>query len=770
MDGDTSAFCDWADNSDPALRLAWKGYVRPVLIGPDHLVILSEDVHHIFQSAAHLRVAPLLADGRYTEAELYARLEEDGVPALSARLAVAHLRALGLVCEVREAPTRRVEEVAFWEALGVDAAAATDNLAHARVVLPDVGGTGVAALRQGLEASRIAVREEAQPGDLVVVVIDDLLDDRLNSFNRSALYTGAAWMTVRLVGTVPWIGPLFVPRETGCWACLAQRLRLNRQTEQFVGSLPGQIAPIPLPAVAWSVALAAQLASIEILRWLGGNGQEGVVGGILALDLKTNELVRHQLTRRPQCSVCGSTWLGHNGRVADVVALGASPKVNHGTAERREPASVILGPLERHISPLTGIVRTITETHENGYLHVAAAHAFPMYRYDFRVLRDNLLGNSGGKGFDPPQARVSALCEALERYSGIWQGEEEPVLPATTRRKLGGDALDVATLLGFSNRQYAERDVWNVDNDDPHAWVPVPFDDDIAIDWVPVWSLTNSRIALAPAAYCYYGHPDLRHQFCAPDSNGCAAGSTLTEATAQALFELVERDAVAIWWCNTVSRPALDLESFSLPILAELREVFRSQGRDFWALDLTSDLGIPVIGAVSARLGEPVEDVIYGFGADFDPAAAATKALLEMNQSLFSVLRGIPGTPIRYRTDRPSALRWFQHATRAGLPYLVPDPTVPTRSPQAITCAPHDDWGDDVSDAVERLQRAGLEVFVLDQTRPDIGLPTCRVIVPGLCHFWRRLGSRRLYDVPVRMGWRTAPRTEDQLNPWFIYF
>jgi ribosomal protein S12 methylthiotransferase accessory factor len=683
---------------------------------------------------------------------------------------VAHLRALGLVCEVREAPTPRVEEVAFWDALGVDAATATDSLARARVVLPDAGGTGSATIRQALEASRIAVREEAHPGDLVVVVIDDLLDDRLNSFNRSALDSGVAWMTVRLVGTVPWIGPLFVPGETGCWACLAQRLRLNRQTEQFVGSLPGQTATVPLPAAAWSVALAAQLASIEILRWLGGNGRDGVVGGILALDLKTNNLVRHPLTRRPQCSVCGPIRPGHDGRVADVVALGASPKGNRGTAERRQPASVILGPLERHISPLTGVVRTITETRENEYLNVAAAHAFPMYRYDFRVLRDNLRGRSGGKGFDPSQARVSALCEALERYSGIWQGEEEPVLPATTRRELEGDALNVATLLGFSSRQYAERDVRNADNDDPHAWIPLPFDDDIEIDWVPVWSLTNSRTALAPAAYCYYGHPDLRHKFCAPDSNGCAAGSTLTEAAAHALLELVERDAAAIWWYNMVPRPAVDLDRFPLPILAELREVFRSQRRDFWALDLTTDLGIPVIGAVSARPGDSVEDVIYGFGADFDPAVALTKALLEMNQSLSWVLRAVPGASTRYRTDRPSALRWFQRATCAGLPYLAPDPTAPARSPQSLNCAPHDDWRDDVSDAVERLQRAGLEVFVLDQTRPDIGLPASRVIVPGLCHFWRRLGSRRLYDVPVRMGWRTAPRTEDELNPWFIYF
>jgi ribosomal protein S12 methylthiotransferase accessory factor len=56
-------------------------------------------------------------------------------------------------------------------------------------------------------------------------------------------------------------------------------------------------------------------------------------------------------------------------------------------------------------------------------------------------------------------------------------------------------------------------------------------------------------------------------------------------------------------------------------------------------------------------------------------------------------------------------------------------------------------------------------MLVLDQTRPEIGLPVVKVIVPGLRHFWRRLGPGRLYDVPVKLGWLPAPLSEEQLNP-----
>jgi ribosomal protein S12 methylthiotransferase accessory factor len=66
---------------------------------------------------------------------------------------------------------------------------------------------------------------------------------------------------------------------------------------------------------------------------------------------------------------------------------------------------------------------------------------------------------------------------------------------------------------------------------------------------------------------------------------------------------------------------------------------------------------------------------------------------------------------------------------------------------------------------VKLARERGLEVLVLDQTRPDVGLPVVKVIVPGMRHFWARFGSGRLYDVPVNMGWLKKPLTEGQLNP-----
>ena len=54
---------------------------------------------------------------------------------------------------------------------------------------------------------------------------------------------------------------------------------------------------------------------------------------------------------------------------------------------------------------------------------------------------------------------------------------------------------------------------------------------------------------------------------------------------------------------------------------------------------------------------------------------------------------------------------------------------------------------------------------MLDQTRPDAPLKVVRVVVPGLRHFWARLGWGRLYDVPVALGWLGEATAEEALNP-----
>lgn len=75
------------------------------------------------------------------------------------------------------------------------------------------------------------------------------------------------------------------------------------------------------------------------------------------------------------------------------------------------------------------------------------------------------------------------------------------------------------------------------------------------------------------------------------------------------------------------------------------------------------------------------------------------------------------------------------------------------------------DLVDDIRAIKDVLEAKGMELLVLDQTRPDIGLPVVRVVVPGLRHFWSRFAQGRLYDVPVQLGRLPRACHYEELNP-----
>ena len=108
---------------------------------------------------------------------------------------------------------------------------------------------------------------------------------------------------------------------------------------------------------------------------------------------------------------------------------------------------------------------------------------------------------------------------------------------------------------------------------------------------------------------------------------------------------------------------------------------------------------------------------------------------------------------------------WWRTAAVADLPYLVPDPTVPATRVSDLALPTGDDLAADLTACRDLVRANGMELLALDMTRPDIGLPVVKVLVPGLRHFWSRYAPGRLYDVPVRLGWLPAPLAEDQLNP-----
>ena len=205
-----------------------------------------------------------------------------------------------------------------------------------------------------------------------------------------------------------------------------------------------------------------------------------------------------------------------------------------------------------------------------------------------------------------------------------------------------------------------------------YSFVPVPFNPEMEIEWSPVWSLTRQETRYLPTAFCYFDVPQPEGRpYCLGCSNGNAAGNTLEEAILQGFFELVERDSVAIWWYNRVQRPAVDLDSFQEPFLQRLQEYLGQHGREFWVIDLTADLKIPVFASISRRTDRSTEQIVLGFGAHLDPKVAVLRAVTEMNQMLTSPLLDDVTTEITDATTDSETAEWLRTATIANQPYLA---------------------------------------------------------------------------------------------------
>jgi oxazoline/thiazoline synthase len=740
----------------------FKPHFQVEIVQPNTVYLLSEESSIALTGNLYCQLAPLL-DGNHTISEIIAQLKGK-VDFNSIYYAINKLKTKNYLTENFNQQPRHVS--AFWSSLNLNPEIAFQRLQQASVSITAYGDVPTQSLITTLKSLGVQVQDSATSSSsktsLAVVLTDDYLRPNLEKFNQDAIAAGIPWILVKPVGTKLWLGPIFDPGKTGCWQCLAQRLQSN---QEVVSTIQQQnehkfisTAQALLPS---TLQTGINLAATEILKWIVKDQEKPdhsiatLAGKVITLNLANLDLQTHILTKRPQCSACGDQSYGDR-QPQKITLTSLKKQFTIDGGHRVLSPEQTLDRWQHHLSPITGVVSALIRTSEPGSNHsYLAVHNFGQAT-DLHSLRHNLHNKAAGKGRTESQAKASGFCEAIERYSGLFQGDE--IRTSTTYTQLNNSAIHPASCLQFSQNQYQNRELLN-QNYLGVDFIPEPFTEDQETQWTPVWSLTEQTFKYMSTALCYYKYPPTGDRpFGFAHSNGNAAGNVLEEAILQGFMELVERDSVAIWWYNRLQRPAVDLESFQDPYLAELSAYYQERGREFWVLDLTVDLGIPVFAAIS-RCIQGKEIIVAGYGAHLDPNIALMRAVTEMNQFLSRV-------EIQYPDRLEAGLdQWLTNADLENQPYLAPDiqatPKVYSDYPQCWS----DDLRQDILNCVAIAKSQNLETLVLDQTRPDIGLNVVKVIVPGLRHFLPRLAPGRLYDVPVKMGWLTASLAEEQMNP-----
>jgi ribosomal protein S12 methylthiotransferase accessory factor len=312
------------------------------------------------------------------------------------------------------------------------------------------------------------------------------------------------------------------------------------------------------------------------------------------------------------------------------------------------------------------------------------------------------------------------MMEAIERYSGE-RCDLRIFLASTEEVFARGASIDPAELIVPTVRS---------------------FPSDEQLEWVEGYDLLGEEPCLAPlnAVVCpYEGRPS-----CPPiwyaSTNGLASGNSLEEAVCHALCEVFERDALALSSTVLDLKPAVDCLILELGHQTEVRrqqgyslidhdslphrerllvERFRAAGLLIYLRDLSASVGFPTFDCtvVEPQLGGYV--VHGGCGTHPDARVAVSRALTEAAQSRVACIQG-------GREDLPEII--------APPRNFDPDAFYGQGEVQMfadVQSFQHDTVDEDIRFLLSRARARGFErVVAFDLTRPELGVPAVRIIMP----------------------------------------
>jgi ribosomal protein S12 methylthiotransferase accessory factor len=273
------------------------------------------------------------------------------------------------------------------------------------------------------------------------------------------------------------------------------------------------------------------------------------------------------------------------------------------------------------------------------------------------------------------------------------------------------------------------------------------------LSWHPVRRLTDrsGAEALLPADLCLRRPPHQREiEPPFPLSNGSAAGTSWEAAALHGMLELIERDAASLWWRGGnrggLISPQHEAHVMAEALLPRLRQ--DATRRRNWLLDITTDIGIPCVAAVSCGAN--------GFGFAFGLAArptlksAARSAILEMCQlelalAVVEAKRRESGEAALNHRDRG-------HLWRATMIDADQCPLLQPAERKQHLAIDSTDPGAALQLIVDRLLQFGIETFGLNLTRTQFAVPVARIIAPGLQPEPSEIITPRLADMITQTG------------------
>jgi ribosomal protein S12 methylthiotransferase accessory factor len=317
---------------------------------------------------------------------------------------------------------------------------------------------------------------------------------------------------------------------------------------------------------------------------------------------------------------------------------------------------------------------------------------------------------ANGKGLISAAAKVSALMEAIE----LWHAENPAI------------ALRAANAAELSR----ERAAYAVPSDLPEYDERIHLSERRVIDWVLGESLTDGAPVWLPAGTAALVKPTVMTF----TTNGLASGNHLVEATLHALYEVVERDAVARFHAGGRFTPVrgesriVDLHTLPAGPLVWLRDRITAAGARLVLVRADTPVQIAAFWAVLLDRSTPFacSSVAIGQGCHLSPTVAAIRAITEAAQGRLTFIHGsredVSEAAYGFRDSHERIHRFFEDKVGDLAWHTIPD-----RASNHL--------GRDLDTVLSSLIAAGYDrLYRVDLTAPRFGIPVVKVIVPGLLH------------------------------------
>jgi ribosomal protein S12 methylthiotransferase accessory factor len=400
----------------------------------------------------------------------------------------------------------------------------------------------------------------------------------------------------------------------------------------------------------------------------------------------------------------------------------------------------------------------------------------PCKQPDIAVYSDGMgtITNSGGADFkNEEKAIMKAVGEGLERFCLCVYREKKLLLSPYS--KISKKALNPLSFTGISPSQR-------------EANPRLKIDENSIFRWVEGFSLYNNKKVLIPAQLIYIGYkyhekePIIQQQI----STGAAAAPSFSEALYRGICEAVERDSFMIAYLNKLSPPIIDLDVIDDENLQKLLKDFKERyNLELYVIDITTDISLPSMMAIIVDR--------TGIG----PAVhVATKTSLNIRDAILGAIcetvRGrisfrkisspssIPEWEIKRLRLNPSQIKTFADRSNFwALPEMLGKINFFFRGPkkrfsqEELSKYQDIPSGEKLKIVLNLLKQSNIDIYGVDINIPQIreeGIHIAKVVSPQLQplylneaikHNW----GERLFNVPVRMGYRTKPLSENEINP-----